>query len=53
MSSVKDVKVDVNLRLVKIPRAKWIIEAWKEMETGPQMVTNGFRKPGILDAIEV
>ena len=52
-SSVKEVKVDVNLGVVKIPSAKWIMEAWKEMETKPQMVVNGFRKAGILDAIKL
>ena len=52
-TSVKNVKVDVNLGVVKIPSAKWIIEAWREVETRPQMVVNGFRKAGILDAIEI
>jgi len=52
-TSVKNVKVDVNLGVVKIPCAKWIIEAWREVETRPQMVVNGFRKAGILDAIEI
>ena len=51
--SVKDVKVDVNLGVVKIRSAKWIVEAWKDMVTRPQMVVNGFRKAGILNAIEV
>jgi len=29
------------------------MEAWKDMETRPQMVVNRFRRAGILDAIEV
>jgi len=45
--------VDAHLGVVKIPSAKWIVEAWKDVETRPQMVVNGFRKAGILDVIEV
>ena len=53
ITSVRNVKVDVNLGVVKIPSAKWIIEAWREVETRPQMVVNGFRKAGILDANKI
>jgi len=52
-SSVKEVKVDVSLGVVKIPSAKWIMEAWKEMESNPNIAVNGFRKAGILDAIKL
>ena len=30
--SVKGVKVDVNLTVVKIPSAKWTMDAWKDVE---------------------
>ena len=52
-SSAKEIKVDVNLSVVKNPSAKWIMDAWKDVEIKPQMVINGFRKAGILDAISV
>ena len=52
-SSVKEVKVDVQIGVVKIPSTKWIMEAWKEMESNPNMAVNGFRKAGILDAIKL
>jgi len=29
------------------------MEAWKEMESNPNMAVNGFRKAGILDAIKL
>ena len=45
--------MDVNLSIVKNPSAKWIMDAWKDVEIKPQMVINGFRKAGILDAISV
>ena len=51
-SSVKEIKVDINIGVVKIPSVKWIMEAWKEMESNPNMAVNGFRKAGILDAIK-
>ena len=51
VSSVKHVKVEVNLAVFKNPSVHWITGAWNEIKKTPQFAINGFRKAGILDAI--
>ena len=47
------VKVDVGLQVIKSPSANWIISGWKTLEKGAEVAVNGFRKAGILDAINL
>ena len=47
------VKVDVGLLVVKSPSANWIISGWQALEKRPEVAVNGFRKSGILDAINL
>lgn len=51
--SVKQVKVDVGLSVVKGPSANWIISGWQALEHRPDVAINGFKKSGIFDMINV
>ena len=44
------VKVDVGLQ---VPSATWIISGWQALEKRPKVAVNGFKKAGILDAINL
>ena len=48
---VDKVKVDVTASAIKTKSASWIISSWQAIEQRPEIVINGFRKAGILDAI--
>ena len=50
---VKQIKVDVNLAVVKNPSASWLISVWRALEKRPEVTINGFRKAGIIDAIDM
>ena len=47
------VKVDVGLQVIKSPSANWIIAGWQTLEKRAEVAVNGFRKAGILDAINL
>ena len=47
------VKVDVGLHVIKSPSANWIISGWQALEKRAEVAVNGFRKAGILDAINL
>ena len=47
------VKVDVGLQVIKSPSANWIISGWQTLEKRAEVAVNGFRKAGILDAINL
>ena len=46
-------KVDVNLAVVKIPSASWLISVWHALKKRLEVAINGFRKAGIIDAIDI
>ena len=47
------VKVDVGLQVIKSPSANWIKSGWQTLEKRAEVAVNGFRKAGILDAINL
>ena len=49
---VNQMKVDVNLAVVKNPSASWFISVWQSLEKRPEVAINGFKKAGIIDAID-
>ena len=46
------VKVDVAMSNIKGRSASWIISSWQALQSRPEIAINGFRKAGILPAIE-
>jgi len=50
---VNQIKVDVNLAVVKNPSASWLISVWQSLEKRPEVAINGFKKAGIIDAINI
>jgi len=50
---VKEIKVDVNLGAVKNPSASWLVSVWQELEKRPEVAINGFKRAGIVDAIDI
>ena len=50
---LNQVKVDVGLQVIKSPSANWIMSAWQTLEKRAEVAINGFRKAGILDAINL
>ena len=46
------VKVDVAMSNIKGKSASWIISSWQALQSRPEIAINGFRKAGILPAIE-
>jgi len=49
---VNQIKVDVNLAVVKKPSASWLISVWHTLEKRPEVAIDGFRQAGIIDAID-
>ena len=47
------VKVDVGLQVIKGPSTNWIISAWQSLKERSEVAVNGFKKAGILDAINL
>jgi len=41
---VKEIKIDVNLSVVKNPSASWLISVWQELEKRPEVAINGFKR---------
>ena len=52
-TAVKQIKVDVNQAVVKNPSASWLISVWRALEKRPGAAINGFKKAGIIDAIDM
>ena len=50
---VNQIKVDVNLAVVKNPSAGWLISVWQSLEKRPEVAINGFKNAGIIDAIDI
>ena len=49
---VEKVKVDVSMSNIKGRSTNWIISSWQALQSRPEIAINGFRKTGILPAIE-
>ena len=50
--SAEKVKIDVTMSNIKGKSANWIISSWQAIQSRPAVVTNGFRKAGILTALK-
>ena len=48
---VREVKVDVSAAIIKMKSVSWFISAWESLQARPEIVINGFKKTGILDAV--
>ena len=48
---VHEVKVDVSAAVIKTKSISWFISAWESLQGCPEIVINGFKKTGILDAV--
>ena len=48
---VDEVKVDLTAAAIKPKSASWIFSAWHSIEERPDIAVNGFRRAGILDAV--
>ena len=48
---VHEVKVDVSAAVIKMKSVSWFISAWELLQGRPEIVINGFKKFGILDAV--
>ena len=45
------IKVDVSMSSIKGKSASWIISSWQALHSRPEIAVNGFRKSGILPAV--
>jgi len=41
------------LGVVKNPSASWLVSVWQELEKRPEVAINGFKRAGIVDAIDI
>ena len=48
---VHEVKVDVSAAVIKTKSVSWFTSAWESIQARPEIVINGFKKTGILDAV--
>ena len=48
---VHEVKVDVSGAVFKTKSISWFISAWESLQGRPEIIINGFKKTGILDAV--
>ena len=48
---VDEVRVDLTAVAIKPKSASWIFSAWHSIKERPDVAVNGFRKAGILDAV--
>ena len=51
-TDIKDVKVDTRTSILKPKSANWLIGALESLSKKPEIVLNGFRKAGIVDALK-
>ena len=49
--NVTEVKVDVTAVVIKAKSAGWLVSSQQFLGDRPEIVVNGFRKAGILDAV--
>lgn len=49
---INEVKVDVSTPIMKNKSFGWFLSAWQYIEAHPEIIINGFRKSGILEAID-
>ena len=45
------VKVEMPASIIKNKSANWMISSWQALEQRPDVAVNGFRKAGILEAV--
>ena len=43
--------MDVSTAVIKTKSVNWFISAWDSVRARPEIVINGFRKAGILEAV--
>ena len=48
---IEQVKVEMPASIIKNESAKWMMSAWQDLQKRPDMAINGFRKAGILNAV--
>ena len=48
---IEQVKVEMPASIIKNKSAKWMMSAWQALQKRPDMAINGFRKAGILNAV--
>ena len=49
---LKDCKVDLRLLIMKEVEAMWMVSAYDYIKSSSTIIQNGFKKAGILDAVE-
>ena len=47
-----DVKIDLNLGIIKLLHAKWIVKLFNIMKKEKEKITNGYNSAGITEAIQ-
>ena len=48
---IEQVKVEMPASIIKNKSDKWMMSAWQALQKHPDMAINGFRKAGILNAV--
>ena len=48
---IEQVKVELPASIIKNESAKWMMSAWQALPKHPDIAINGFRKAGILNAV--
>ena len=43
--------MDVSAAVIKAKNVSWFISALESLQGGPEIIINGFKKTGILDAV--
>ena len=51
-TSIEEVKVDLQLSVMKELEAKWLVSAYDYIKGNGSIIQNGFKEVGILDAVE-
>ena len=51
-TTISDVKIDTRTSILKPKNANWLIGTLDTLSQKPEIVINGFRKAGILDALK-
>ena len=48
---IEQVKVEMPASIIKNESAKWMMSTWQALQKRPELAINGFRKAGILNAV--
>ena len=48
---IEQVKVEMPASIIKNESANWMMSAWQALQKRPEVAINGFRKAGILNAV--